>query len=216
MTLKHRPVGIYSLNPKPILLSVILAWVSPRSKLFLCVTGLGNTFIKQPRLEPVISKLTQLAGRRSSGAFFLNPEDAQLFIDKKIIAKEKVNWFIGPGVDLRKYNVKEKTTDVVSRVVIICAARLIWQKGIKEFVESARILKEKYKHDFSLEFRLFGEFDDEHPDGVPRDYILAAVDDGVISHCEWSADMVTEFAEADINVLHSCLLYTSPSPRDRG
>jgi len=203
----YRPDHIHSFNPKPALLSFVASLVRPRAKFFIGMTGLGNTFIRAKALEPVIRFALRLACWRASFVFFQNFDDVALFRDKRLVAKNKVRMFIGPGVDLRVFTPKRFGPN--QRVVISCTARLIWQKGIREYIEAARIVLKR--HPFrDIRFKLFGEIDQEHPDCIDPSYLEQAVQEGVIKHMSWTDDIAAELRASDIFVLHS---YREGAPR---
>ena len=139
--------------------------------------------------------------------FFQNHDDVALFKSKELIDPDKVRLFIGPGVDLDAFSYQDRTKK--NPVIVTCVARLIWQKGICEFVEAARLLTEKLGPHKIL-FELYGEVDTQHPDCVDPTYIADAVRDGIIKHIPWTDDIPAVLAKSDIFVLHS---YREGAPR---
>ena len=124
-----------------------------------------------------------------------------------MIDPEKVRLFIGPGVDLDAFSFRNRKNR--NPVIVTCVARLIWQKGIREFIEAARLLTERLGP-HRIQFELYGEVDTQHPDCVDPTYITDAVRDGIIKHIPWTDDIPAVLAESDIFVLHS---YREGAPR---
>ena len=203
----YKPDHIHSFNPKPALLSFMASLVRPRAKFFIGVTGLGNTFIRAKALEPFIRWTLRLACLRASFVFFQNPDDVDLFRQKRLIAEDKIRMFIGPGVDLRVFTPKRFGAN--RRVVVSCTARLIWQKGIREYIEAARAILKRYP-DRDIRFKLFGEIDHEHPDCIDPAFLEQAVREGVVQYISWTDDIAAELRASDIFVLHS---YREGAPR---
>lgn len=203
-----RPVVIHSFNPKPALLS----WASRRfggiEHSFIGVTGLGNTFIRAKKFEPVVVRLIRMAARDADAIFFQNPDDVQLFTDKAIGAPSKYLRFTGPGVDLDDFAPSERDLGADGPVQFISVCRLLWQKGIREYVEAARAVRET--HGDRVSFMLVGEYDLEHPDCVRPRFVDEAVEDGVIKHIPWTDDVRGLLSTADVCVLHS---YREGAPR---
>lgn len=203
-----RPVAVHSFNPKPALLSYAVVTASRIPHYFIGVTGLGNTFIRAKRFRPVVVAALRRAASRADFVFFQNDDDIEMFTEMKIGETVRYRKFTGPGVDLDDFDHERAERPVDGPLNVVCVSRLIWQKGIREYVEAARELvaeaPEKYR------FRLVGEFDHEHPDCVEPDFIRAAVKDGVIEHLSWTDDVAGELAAADVNVLHS---YREGAPR---
>lgn len=208
--LRYRPVGVHSFNPKPALLSWAAVKVSPKSKFYIGVTGLGNTFIRAKRMEPFITKILQRACKRASFVFFQNQDDIALFKDKEIVPAEKTKIFIGPGVDLRIFNLKNKLPRDNDEIVVTCTARLIWQKGIREYVEAAQRIRKKYANRLNITFKLVGEIDHDHPDCIDEQFLLDAVKYGHVEHIAWTDDVAGILKSSDIFVLHS---YREGAPR---
>ena len=215
--LRYRPVGVHSFNPKPALLAWAAVMLRPKTKFFIGVTGLGNTFIQAKRMEPLITSLLTKACKRASFVFFQNRDDVSMFEEREIISKEKMKMFIGPGVDLRQFRPdpdtrggNHNTNDPHCDIVVTCTARLIWQKGILEYVEAAKIVKAYYRGKRNVRFRLVGEIDTQHPDRIDEAFLEHAKDNGFIEHVSWTDDMVAELKKTDIFVLHS---YREGAPR---
>ena len=209
--LKYKPVGIHSFNPKPSLIAATICFFFPRVALLIGVTGLGNTFIRAPKLRPIITVLLRLACKRASYVFFQNPDDVLLFRNEKLVDEHKIKLFIGPGVDLEVFSQKEEneTKRNSDQVVVLTMARLIWQKGIKEYIEAARFIK-KSDEGKQIKFMILGEYDLNHPDCVDPAYVEAAVNEGVVTHLPWTDDVARTLQNADIFVLHS---YREGAPR---
>ena len=203
----YRPENIHSFNPKPALLSFAASLVWPWSKFFIGVTGLGNSFICAKSLEPAIRFTLWLACLRARFVFFQNPDDVALFKEKRLVVADKIRMFVGPGVDLEIFT--PKRMEPGKRITIACTARLIWQKGVRQFVEAAKIIHARYPKR-EIEFKLYGEFDQDHPDCVDPSYINAAVVAGTITHIPWTDHIAAELRQADIFVLHS---YREGAPR---
>jgi glycosyltransferase involved in cell wall biosynthesis len=207
--IRYRPSVVHSFNPKPALLSFAAALFMPGARLLIGVTGLGNTFIRAKRMEGLVTSVLRMACARASFIFFQNPDDRQLFRERRLGDESKYRIFVGPGVDLTEFDAARRRHKSESEPVrVVCVARLIWQKGIREYVEAARRIRADRTH--GVEFLLVGDFDRQHPDCVDEAYIAAAVADGSISHIRWTDRLPEILAECDIAVLHS---YREGAPR---
>ena len=206
--IRYQPLVVHSFNPKPALMSYASVCAYPSTNYFIGVTGLGNTFIRAPKLEGVITKFLRKACDRASYVFFQNNDDIDSFVERNIVSREKALLFIGPGVDLEVFYPKESQVEV-DLYRVGCVARLIWQKGIKEFVEAAMLFQQRYP-EVKVEFRLFGEIDEEHPDRIDPSYIKDAVHEKNISHVSWTESIADELRDLDVFILHS---YREGAPR---
>lgn len=121
------------------------------------ITGLGLTFSKTSQkakiLEIFSKSLYKYALRKNKTIVFQNPDDLNLFLDRKIIRhRERTVVVNGSGVNLNRFafraNKKER-----SDIKFVFMARIIREKGIELFIRAAQELKEKYPE---AEFHVLG------------------------------------------------------------
>jgi glycosyltransferase involved in cell wall biosynthesis len=86
--------------------------------------------------------------------------------------------------------------------------RLIWQKGVRELVEVASILRQRFP---TVKFQLAGEWDPSHPDAVDRHFVESAVADGRIEFLGFRTDLESLLPTASVFVLPS--RYREGTPR---
>lgn len=207
--LRLRPSVVHSFNPKPAMLAFAAVLFLPRARFLIGVTGLGNTFIRARRMEWLVTWVLRQACRRASFIFFQNPDDRQLFSNRRLGAEGKYRMFIGPGVDLREFTHSPDAANRDAEVVrFVCVARLIWQKGIREYVEAAELVMAKRPG--RVEFLLVGDYDEQHPDCVDETFVDSAVARGVIRHIRWTDRLPAVLATCHVLVLHS---YREGAPR---
>jgi glycosyltransferase involved in cell wall biosynthesis len=213
MARQLKPVVIHSFNPKPSLLSYWVSRLAGIENFFIGVTGLGNTFIRAKAFEPFVARALRLAAARAKHVFFQNEDDVALFTAKRIGDPASYMKFTGPGVDLEEFDVASATLDRrgpgapgPTRFATVC--RLLWQKGIREYVEAATRMREEFGGD--VDFLLVGEFDTDHPDCVDPAFVTDAVARGVVTHIPWTDDVAGLLAAVDVAVLHS---YREGAPR---
>jgi len=132
------------------------------------VTGLGYVFtekgIKNNVLRWIVVSLYKIAFKFSSKVIFLNIDDLELFKKYKIINKV----YNELGISRHR-----------PPIIITLITRLIWHKGIREFVEAAKILKKKYP---DVLFLLVGPIDKGNPAAVSKDYVEEAEREGLIKY----------------------------------
>jgi len=143
------------------------------------ITGLGYTFtglsFKAKILQRINEMLYKLSIRKNKVIVFQNTDDHQLFLDRNVISKQqKVAFVSGSGVNLNQFKFSEK--NVTEHVSFLLVARLIEEKGIKLYLESAKILKSKYP---KAEFHLIGSTGTT-PSAISKDEINELHDQGVI------------------------------------
>lgn len=116
------------------------------------ITGLGAVFSRETLLTRLVAGLYKLALRRSKTVFFQNRDDFALFKRLGLITAGQAALLPGSGVDLAyfKPRARRKPTRTVT---FLFAARLLWEKGVREYVEAARIVRARFPQ---AEFRILG------------------------------------------------------------
>lgn len=107
------------------------------------VSGLGTTFIRENWLSTLVKHLYKYSFRFSSKVFFQNSEDLYLFKENSLVSSDKVGLLPGSGIDFRKISYRPKIWDD-NNINILFPARLLIDKGVNEFLEASKRVKEKY------------------------------------------------------------------------
>jgi glycosyltransferase involved in cell wall biosynthesis len=145
------------------------------------MAGLGYAFtetnpsLRRRLLRFVIKQMYRAALRRADAVLFFNPDDLREFCEESIIHPEQAVLLGGTGVDLAQFSPQPP---VLSPVTFTLAARLLREKGIEEFAEAARLIKQRY---LNTRFLLLGGLD-TNPGSLPEVEVRRWVDEGVL---EW-------------------------------
>jgi glycosyltransferase involved in cell wall biosynthesis len=172
------------------------------------VSGLGTAFIRETWLTPIAVALYRLAFSRSRVVFFQNEDDRALFTKRRILAASRTRVLPGSGIDLGRYQPEMPPvarTDDAS--VFLMVARLLWDKGVGEFVEAARIVR---RHRPDARFQLLGFLDVENRTAVDRASVERWGAEGVVEYLGSTDDVRPFIAAADCVVLPS---YREGTPR---
>lgn len=141
------------------------------------ISGLGTAFIKQSWLTPVVSNLYRLALRKSHTIFFQNPDDRDLFVGKKLVPGQRTRLLPGSGIDLEAY--RPDPLSGAPTTTFLLVARMLWDKGVGEFVEAARLVKREHP---TARFQLLGFADADNRTAVSRDQLDAWVAEGLVEY----------------------------------
>ena len=109
------------------------------------VTGLGAGFQSKGFLRFIIERSISVAFKNCRTIFFQNPENLSYFVSEGLIKNYQAKLLPGSGVDLKHFNFKEMPDDGKG-IIFILISRLIWDKGIKEYCEAAKLISKKYKN----------------------------------------------------------------------
>jgi len=169
------------------------------------ISGLGAVFIKDSWLSSVVRGLYRLALSRSIKVFFQNDDDRQMFISGGLVAHTVADRLPGSGISLTKFVPVPLPSKVPIRFLLI--ARMLWDKGVGEFVEAARILR---RRGINADFCLLGFLDVQNPAAISRQQINEWVAEGAVRYLGVSDNVREEIAQVDCVVLPS---YREGTPR---
>lgn len=170
-------------------------------------TGLGYTFTKNNYVSRIARKLYQLAFRFPQEVWFLNEDDRKTFLSYELVKKENAVLLYSEGVDLQHFapHPKPQPDDKIRFLLI---ARMLWDKGIGEYIEAARIVRRQYPH---AVFQLLGACGVPNPSVIGREQIATWEQEGVIEYLGTTDDVRPLIAQADCIVLPS--FYREGIPR---
>jgi glycosyltransferase involved in cell wall biosynthesis len=165
------------------------------------ISGLGYLFSSAAGLHRAVQSVgrlllrTALAG--NSMVFFLNPDDRDDFIARRILRPSSPTMVSnGDGVDLNRF-APAPIPELPLAFLLI--ARVQYDKGIAEYAEASRILRARHPN---VHFRLLGPFDD-HPSAIERDVFQQWVKEGVIEYMGGTPDVRPFIAASHVYVLPS-------------
>jgi glycosyltransferase involved in cell wall biosynthesis len=107
------------------------------------ISGLGTLFIKKSFPTQIAKLLYRFSQRKASKIFFQNKDDLNLFLENKLIENSKAQVIPGSGVNTLRFipnEAKEEGLDFT----FLFIGRLLYDKGIREYVEAVQLLKKKY------------------------------------------------------------------------
>ena len=171
------------------------------------IAGLGFVFMKEGWIARIVKLLYWLALYRSKRVFFQNEDDRKLFIDWGLVNSKITHRLPGSGINLNKFSQISMPIDNVS-VRFLLISRMLWDKGIGEYVEAAKILKSRA---VKAEFYLLGFLDLENASAISRDQMNLWVKSGFVNYLGETDDVRPHIASANCIVLPS--FYREGVPR---
>ncbi|HIL34339.1 MAG TPA: glycosyltransferase family 1 protein, partial [Nitrospiria bacterium] len=164
--------------------------------------GLGLVFVTRGWRANALKKCICIAYKTAFSSknlrvIFQNPDDVATFLDKGIVSVEKTVLIKGSGVDISAF---KPCPEVNGLPLVVLASRMLWAKGVKDFVDSARILRNS---GVKARFALVGESDQANPSAVPTAQLQDWKKEGVVEWWGYSSDMTSVFAQSHIVCLPS-------------
>jgi glycosyltransferase involved in cell wall biosynthesis len=193
-----QPDLILHFTNKPNIYGSIAAKMN-KIKAISVITGLGYPFIHQGFIRFIIVLLYRIIGNFNSGFIFENTEDRELFHDLGIIKKEKSVSIKGCGVNTEWFKPMNENKEP-DKIIFTFIGRLLYDKGIREFVEAAKEVKQK-KSD--VNFWILGEIDRENPTTIDKDELISWVENDYVQYLGFIADVRPIISASDCIVLPS-------------
>lgn len=196
-----KPDYVLGYTIKPVIFGTLAAAMGGCPRRYALITGLGYTFLdaKESRRQRVVSAIVTRLYRRSlrhaHKVFFQNPDDQTLFRQLGVLNGATPSVVVnGSGVDLEHYAPRQHHP---RRVTFVLVARLLIDKGIREYAEAAYRLKERYP---DAEFQLVGALD-SNPRSITLQELAQWGKDGVITYLGKLADVRQALETASVFVL---------------
>lgn len=178
---KLKPDIAHHVALKPVIYGSIAARIGRVGNVVNAMAGLGFLFssgrILARVLRPFVRVLfSLLLNNRRTTVILQNPDDVEVLCGAGSLSRDRARLIMGSGVDTEIYQFHAEPTGLP---VVLLASRLLWDKGVGDFVEAARELRQQ---GIEARFVLAGDSDEENPGSISREQIDAWTDTGFV---EW-------------------------------
>jgi glycosyltransferase involved in cell wall biosynthesis len=208
---------VHNMTVKPTIYGAVAARLAGVPKTVALVSGIGLPFMdgggwRRRALRIAVTAMYRLAFALTDKVWFQNPDDVSFFVSLGLLSHEKTVLIRGSGVNVDEFDAAMVDAEALTGLrrelgigpdtttLMMVVARLIWSKGIKEFVETAALLVEECP---DARFCLVGPFDPGHPDAIPFEYLEKMKSRNLFIHTKFRQDVRELLAVADIVVLPS-------------
>ena len=207
MLRRERPDITLGYTVKPVVYGAIAAKLAGVKNINSLITGGGYTFIatslKARALGLIVRTLYRIGLGRADHVIFQNPDDLKEFVKSRLVKRNKCSYVHGSGVNLEHF----QPVPYPKEISYFCLSRLLKSKGVCEYLEAARIVKEKYP---DVQFYLLGKYETNMQDAVEREYVEQFIKDGIITRFEETDDVRPYYEQCSVYVLPS---YREGTPR---
>jgi len=173
---------------KPVIYGSIVARLF-KVRTIASIEGLGTAFMTDNWVMKVVKILYKFALSSASTVFFLNVDDRDLFVKTKLISANVCRLTPGSGIDLDTFGYVDLPKK--DNMVFLLVARMLWDKGVGEFVEAARLIKLKYPH---VDFQLLGPLGVENRTAISDRQVDDWCKEGIIKYLG-ETDKVAKYIE---------------------
>lgn len=197
---QEKPDKIFAYHSKSVVYGSIAAKMNSIDEFYALIAGLGSiirgTGFKNSIVRAVLKEEYKMAFKLCKAVLTHNSEDRQLLLDEKFTKDEsKVKTVNGSGVNLDKF----RYTETKQTNIFLFIARLIGDKGIREYMQAAEIVKKVHPE---AVFRIVGPYD-TNPSAIRPEEMEKYVKDGIIEYVGELSDVTPQ--------LNECMVFVLPS-----
>ncbi len=198
---REKPSLVLHFTVKPNIYGTIACRII-HTKSICNITGLGYLFIDKSFLNNIAMHLYRTALAGAYRVFFQNRDDQDFFVRLNLVKRDKTLLTRGSGLDADFFSpdISEKMETRNHNTIFLMSSRMLWHKGVGEFVEAAKMVKESH---VPGEFWLLGGVDKGNPAAVPEGRIQGWVAEGIVKYLGMTDDVRPFIAECDVVVLPS-------------
>lgn len=194
-----KPDKIFSFQAKTVIYGGIAANSLGIKEVYPLIAGMGSVFISETLKSRIVRTILaieyKVAMRRCPVIFFQNHDDERMFRENKILHKQKIVFLHGSGVNTEHFQVQP----LPERSAFLCISRLIRDKGVYEYLEACRKVKQKYPEVRCL---LVGPYD-SNPSALKPEELQSFIDEKIIEYYGEQEDVRPYLAQSNVFVLPS-------------
>ena len=200
----ERPDLLHNFTVKCAIYGALAARAAGVPAVVNAVAGMGYVFCSDTllarALRPMVTLLMRgTLGNGRSRVILQNPDDADAFLRARLVPQQHIRVIRSSGVDLSRF-LPQARADGRRPLQVLLAARLLWDKGVGEFVEASRLLRDEGR---DIRFVLAGTPDPGNPRSVRRDDVEAWARDGLVDWRGHVDDMPALMRTVDVMALPS-------------
>lgn len=198
------PEVVFCFFPKPVIFGTLAAKFAGVKNVYNLLEGLGFCYtahlkkesFKKQVLRAIQTFLYKLTLPRAKKVLFLNRDDYQDLVLENNIKISESEVIGGIGVDLKDYSYNKPDTTIIHFGMV---SRLLVEKGVREFVQAAKIVKSKFP---DVKFSIAGAIDD-NPGGITREQLNVWKQEGHVEFLGQISDVKSYLSELSVFVLPS-------------
>ncbi len=196
---EEKPDAVLGYTSKPVIYGSIAAKRAGVKKITAMITGLGYAFtqktLKARVIRLIMSILYKPALKCAHTVVFQNPDDRDEVIRLKLVKPEKCRVVNGSGVNMERF----KPLPYPETMTFFMLSRVMYAKGIREYLRAAEIVKKKYP---DVKFMLLGACEGIQ-DSISRESLQKYIDDGTITYFGETDNVAPYYGKCSVFVLPS-------------
>ena len=194
---RTRPDLVHHIALKPIVYGGFAALLCRDVPSVNTVAGLGHVFTSESRRMHVLRRVLlnlfrRVLKRKSAITAFQNIENRDFLVEAGVVSEEQAVVIRGSGVNVREFVPRPEPKGIP---VVVMASRMLWEKGVGEFVAAAKIMRGQ---GVSARFVIVGESDAANPASIPEAQLLVWEKSGTVEWWRLRNDMPEVFAQSNL------------------
>lgn len=197
----EKPDMVFSYALKPVIYGSLAAKRCGVKKIYSLLPGLGHAFnkdiinLKDKSINRIVKILLKKSLKYNTRVIVQNPDDKQELLNEKIIDEARIVRVNSSGVNMEKF----KVTKYPEKITFIMVSRLLKNKGVLEYIEAARQIKNENSN---VRFLLLGPID-SNPLSLKRDELNNLIEDGCIEYLGEVNDVREYIGQSSVFILPS-------------
>lgn len=194
---KEKPDIIFHYTIKPNIYGTLAAKCAKVQSIAV-LTGLGYSFVEGGFISKVAKTLYRISLKYSKEVWVLNEDDKKCLVNEKIVSEKKIFILPGEGVDTKKFKplLREKNKELIFLMV----ARAFYDKGVREYVEAAKMIKDK---GYKVKFWFLGALGGNAANGINEAKMAEYEKEGILDYLGHRKDVENVINSSDCVVLPS-------------
>lgn len=200
--LRVRPAIAHYITIKPVIYGGIVSRVLRTPAVVQTIPGLGYVFLATTVVGRALRAGVRVAysvalGHRNGIVIFQNPHDREEFVSRRLVDAPRTRVIRGSGIDMAEFS---PSPEPGGAPLVVLPARMLWDKGVGEFVAAAEVLK---RRGVKARFALVGDNDPGNPACIPRAQLEEWRARGCVEWWGFRRDMPQVIAQAAVVCLPS-------------
>ncbi len=162
------------------------------------IAGLGTVFLNN-NMSAKVARWLYKVSFNNNQVIFENQDDCSEFLDKNLVKKEQTVLISGSGINTEVFRPKNRVKKS-NNLVFLLIARLIKDKGVIEYIEAIKSIKDKYPN---VKFKILGSYYFGNPSSISKEEVENWVSNGIIEYLGYTDAVLEEIEKADCIILPS-------------
>jgi len=177
---REKPDIVHHFTIKPVIYGTAAARLAGISGIVNLIPGLGHVFLRGGIIQFLVENMYRMVLSTRVQVIFQNRDDLNFFVKRKMVSERQAHLIFGSGIDTALFSPAGfPVDDSPHRITFSLVARMLWEKGVAEFVEAAKIVKHRNPR---THFQLIGDPDVGNPASVPASWLK---EQQILGYIDW-------------------------------